>query len=62
VLLAIADKLDIAPESLQAFIERRVAAKGEPPELPNEVRDQVLAVYKRQRLVNRRSGDAAAAT
>jgi hypothetical protein len=57
VLLAIADKLDLTPETMQAFIERRIVAKGELPDLPNEVRDQVLAVYRRQRLVNHRAGD-----
>ncbi len=51
IVLAIADKLELAPEALEAFIERRVAAKGEPPELAIEVRDQMLRVYRRQRLL-----------
>lgn len=51
VVLAIADKLELAPEALELFIERRVAAKGEPPGLAAEVRDQMLRVYRRQRLL-----------
>lgn len=51
VVLAIADKLELAPEALEAFIEKRVAAKAEPPELAVEVRDQMLRVYRRQRLL-----------
>lgn len=50
IALAIADKLDVAPETMEAFVERRIRARDEPPELVNEVRDQMLRVYRRVRL------------
>ena len=48
--LAIARELKIAPEAIETAINRRLAARSEPSEIANEVRDQFLRSYRRMLL------------